>query len=265
MQKEYKTRNCPICLESFDYGDDKELETEENETMRTTSDESTAILSDAMKPDDSLRPSGLLSCTATSLILQPYGRNNSTLDKYGVPLRGADGKKIKILRCGHIFCEGCWKSWVHSGCGNPCNCPVCRQDVGKTVKNKHSSTRRSPRSTDDAADIHRMPHEGDDDHASIHSGDSASTLQGPYGDLNTSNDSVDDHFSESVNTRAASITLDMPLVGGGPSFLLSYAGILSSSSNANPARVETAIDGEDTPLLSNNNNENYTNISAIKQ
>ena len=107
-----------------------------------------------------------------------------------------------------------------------------------------------------------MPHEGDDDYASIHSSDSASTLQGPYGDLNTSNDSVDDHFSETINTRAASITLDMPLVGGGPSFLLSYAGILSSSSSASPVCVETSIDAEDTPLLLNNNNENYTNISG---
>ena len=54
------------------------------------------------------------------------------VDSYGIPLNGADRKKIKILRCGHIFCESCWKGWVHSGHGNPCICPVCRQDVGKS-------------------------------------------------------------------------------------------------------------------------------------
>lgn len=54
------------------------------------------------------------------------------VDEYGIPRRGADGKKIKLLRCGHIFCETCWRTFVHSGCSNPCNCPVCRQDVGKS-------------------------------------------------------------------------------------------------------------------------------------
>lgn len=254
LQKEFKTRSCPICLESFDYGESKEIDTTEHELMKTSSDESAAILSDARNPGDSLRSSGLISYTATTLILQSYGRSSSTVDKYGVPLRGADGKKIKILRCGHIFCENCWKGWVHSGCGNPCNCPVCRQDVGKAAKNKLAS-RRNPRSNEDSEVAHMISHDGDD-HASSQSSES------PYGDINNSNDTVDDHFTDDLNPRA-SIALDMPLVGGGASFLLSYAG-LASGSNANHIHIETEEDGENTPLLASNNSspiENYTTIS----
>eukprot|EP00536_Pseudo-nitzschia_multiseries_P004926 jgi/Psemu1/323669/estExt_fgenesh1_pg.C_870014 len=64
------------------------------------------------------------------------------VDSYGIPLNGADRKKIKFLRCGHIFCESCWASWAHSGHGNPCICPVCRQDVGKTSKSKQRKEQR---------------------------------------------------------------------------------------------------------------------------
>eukprot|EP00934_Nitzschia_sp_Nitz4_P003566 Nitzschia sp. Nitz4//scaffold63_size106090//90208//91593//NITZ4_004411-RA/size106090-processed-gene-0.134-mRNA-1//1//CDS//3329556038//3556//frame0 len=62
-------------------------------------------------------------------------------DSMGLPLHGGDGKKVKMLRCGHIFCEACWKGWVHSGQGNPCICPVCRQDIGKSRMKRR--TRRS--------------------------------------------------------------------------------------------------------------------------
>jgi hypothetical protein len=52
-------------------------------------------------------------------------------DSLDIPLRGNDSRPVKMLRCGHIFDETCWKAWVNSGYGNPCICPVCRQDVGK--------------------------------------------------------------------------------------------------------------------------------------
>lgn len=119
LQKEYQTRSCPICLESFDYGEDSMLE-EEN------TDEA------GRQNVDRERKTG----------------NNGGMkrvDSYGIPLNGLDRKKIKLLRCGHIFCESCWKQWVHSGQGNPCICPVCRQDVGKASKNKRRREQRSRR------------------------------------------------------------------------------------------------------------------------
>lgn len=54
---------------------------------------------------------------------------NKEFDSYGIPLRGSDGKPLKMLRCGHIFDTTCWSAWVHSGNGNPYCCPVCRQNV----------------------------------------------------------------------------------------------------------------------------------------
>ena len=58
------------------------------------------------------------------------------VDSYGIPVRGNDGRPLKMLRCGHIFDDSCWTTWVNSGFGNPCNCPVCRQDVGKPAPSR---------------------------------------------------------------------------------------------------------------------------------
>ncbi len=113
LQKDFNTSACPICLESFDFGEDLKMENKPADGHRT-------FLAGALR----------------------------RVDGYGIPVHGSDGKKIKLLRCGHIFCECCWKGWVHSGYGNPCICPVCRQDVGKTSKKRN---RRSGSSSQSAA------------------------------------------------------------------------------------------------------------------
>ncbi|GKY93735.1 hypothetical protein MPSEU_000340600 [Mayamaea pseudoterrestris] len=113
LQKEYHSRVCPICLECFDYGDS--LGKDGNEKALQDLD------------------SSVEECLKT-----PVTKNLKRVDSFGIPLKGADGKKIKLLRCGHLFCETCWSQWVHSGCGNPCNCPVCRQDVGRAPKKRRS-------------------------------------------------------------------------------------------------------------------------------
>jgi len=53
------------------------------------------------------------------------------VDSFGIPVNGTDGQPIKMLRCGHMFDASCWNAWVHSGQGDPFNCPVCRQNVSK--------------------------------------------------------------------------------------------------------------------------------------
>ena len=122
LQQDYRSRCCPICLENFDYGDDKPESSSLDETKSLNSLSTKA-------EEDSDRESLMESSRA--------------VDKFGIPIKGADGKRIKMLRCGHIFCETCFKQWVHSGCGNPCNCPVCRQDVGKNPSKRNSHRRSS--------------------------------------------------------------------------------------------------------------------------
>ena len=145
LQKEYHTRICPICLEFFDYGDMHPKDDQdyydydysphvEGKVLDSDSDSSACFPSPTKdKPAPALR----------------------RVDTFGIPLKGVDGKKIKLLRCGHLFCETCWFQWVHSGCGNPCNCPVCRQDVGRAPRKRRN---RDDTSSDDAS-AHAQPAE----------------------------------------------------------------------------------------------------------
>jgi hypothetical protein len=115
LQRTYGTRACPICLEALEAA-------EEIQDFDTIAEE-------GHYEEKERAETGLLDENVSDL---------KRVDSFGIPLRGADGKKIKLLRCGHIYCETCWKSWVHSGYGNPCNCPVCRQDVGKNPQKRSS-------------------------------------------------------------------------------------------------------------------------------
>eukprot|EP00531_Pseudo-nitzschia_arenysensis_P006754 CAMPEP_0116131236 /NCGR_PEP_ID=MMETSP0329-20121206/8901_1 /TAXON_ID=697910 /ORGANISM="Pseudo-nitzschia arenysensis, Strain B593" /LENGTH=836 /DNA_ID=CAMNT_0003625659 /DNA_START=144 /DNA_END=2654 /DNA_ORIENTATION=- len=124
-QKQFQTKSCPICLESFSGFDD------DDDRTQATNVESCGDASSSEKKPLCQRSSGGMV----------------RVDSYGIPLNGADDKKIKFLRCGHIFCESCWRNWVHSGYGNPCICPVCRQDVGKSSgkKKRRKEQRRAAR------------------------------------------------------------------------------------------------------------------------
>ena len=128
LQQEYRSRCCPICLENFDYGDDK----------RDSFDENTSYASASTRTEFEMEKE-------SSIDKESALESTRSVDQFGIPVKGADGKRIKMLRCGHIFCETCFKQWVHSGCGNPCNCPVCRQDVGK-CPSKRSSRKSGSRS-----------------------------------------------------------------------------------------------------------------------
>lgn len=127
LQQEFCTRCCPICLESFDYGCGHSDVNQERSSLRMEE-----IASHETEE---------VSATEKTLLFLPRSITwNVAVDDFGIPRRGADGKKLKMLRCGHIFCETCWKSWVHSSaCGSPCQCPVCRQDVGVSCRSRRSS------------------------------------------------------------------------------------------------------------------------------
>lgn len=135
LQKEFQTHACPICLESFDCGTDGGGCDDVSANVTTEEDSKNSTTNTTTTP----------STTTTGGLKR--------VDSYGIPLWGMDRRKIKMLRCGHIFCESCWKGWVHSGQGNPCICPVCRQDVGKTPKNGKRRNRRHNRATSDVTGI----------------------------------------------------------------------------------------------------------------
>lgn len=100
LQSQFHTKTCPICLEKFENFDK-------------------VILSSPSSPASTK---------------QENGEQMKRVDSFGIPLKGNDGRPVKMLRCGHIFDETCWKLWIDSGHGNPLICPVCRQDVGKPSK-----------------------------------------------------------------------------------------------------------------------------------
>ena len=52
------------------------------------------------------------------------------LENFASDSVGSDEQPIKLLRCGHVFDESCWSSWVSSGHGNVTKCPICQKDVG---------------------------------------------------------------------------------------------------------------------------------------
>jgi uncharacterized membrane protein YgcG len=129
LQRDFQTKSCPICLDSFDYGEDLFLEEDENNNTSAAAD---TVVVDGLE-EERKKPASSSS---------PFG-TMKRVDSYGIPLHGMDRRKIKLLRCGHIFCESCWKGWVHSGHGNPCICPICRQDVGKSAKHKRRGRRNN--------------------------------------------------------------------------------------------------------------------------
>ena len=122
LQKKYNTRSCPICLEPFDVSDSEEQGQVNDGNSSNSGPESSPLIKQNREAADELK--------------KPANSGMRRVDSYGIPLVGCDGRKIKMLRCGHIFCDTCWRTFAHSGCGNPCICPVCRQDVGKPPRKR---------------------------------------------------------------------------------------------------------------------------------
>lgn len=44
------------------------------------------------------------------ICLEDFVRDDRVSD--GIPSYGSDGRPVKMLRCGHIFCATCWRTWI---------------------------------------------------------------------------------------------------------------------------------------------------------
>lgn len=92
-----------------------------------------------------------------------------------VPFTGSDGLPLKLLRCGHVFDESCWKSWVNSGQGNPLKCPICRQDVGGKCRDSGSDSNNIHNGDQGQATERTLLFQADNLYGSTHSGPHFST------------------------------------------------------------------------------------------
>ena len=101
LSQNYHTKLCPICLEVYDGAPWDET----GEASYGCKNKNSWQSSSAMKQ----------------------------VDSHGIPTWGNDGRPLK-----DVFDGSCWTTWENSGFGNPCNCPVCRQDVGKSAPSRKS-------------------------------------------------------------------------------------------------------------------------------
>jgi len=145
LQKEYHINVCPICLEEFPRPTTPLLKPDPTKS------------NDKLSPPPSEKPYDLKS--EESVIAEV----------------GSDGQPIKLLRCGHVFCECCWKCWVNSGQGNPCMCPVCRRDVGRKLSQRNIASSVQDTTRTSQNDVHSTDNNNNDTTGTTTSNDNITT------------------------------------------------------------------------------------------
>jgi len=114
LQGKYKSTSCPICFEPF---------------QRTSNNGDATTCTDENSTDEQTVP-----------LTDDDNNTSSTSD-----LIGSDGLPLRLLRCGHVFDETCYQTWVSTGQGDVRVCPICKEDISAggdtTTRNDDSSTR----------------------------------------------------------------------------------------------------------------------------
>jgi len=121
LQGQYQAKSCPICLEPFP------------DTAQCK----------IIKQSDSAEAPDLQESEALT-----QGDKHSSSE--GNELRlGSDGLPVKLLICGHVFDETCWRQWVRNGQGEVHKCPICKADVSgrKSPADENENRNRSEVST----------------------------------------------------------------------------------------------------------------------
>ena len=281
MQKDYRTRSCPICLETFDYGSEWHSGLNANDSFVDLCDLTEADATGNEKPNDESTGASRWCCRPRSTLSSDVSKPNrdassasaswpiKRVDSFGIPLKGADGQPIKLLRCGHVFCVTCWKAWVHSGCGNPCNCPVCRQDVGRSIPKKQNNGGHCARQQRSLPNTDRTRatanHHGDESEPLVVESEPSEAVQGASHDvLRTGSSpqtaepstSIVSYHSTATTEPETSLREHAEIVQTGTSSLLSWyswggLGGNGSSTSSPPATLGRTSHTESAPLLGN--------------
>lgn len=128
LQGQYRCTSCPICFEPF---------------QNTLTDDNTSSTNDTSHDGANDESESMI--------------NNQESGE----MKGSDGLPLRLLRCGHVFDESCYQTWVSTGQGDVTKCPICKEDIGGTTPtNDNDSTRsvdsdNSTSSTSSSSSLHR--------------------------------------------------------------------------------------------------------------
>ena len=165
LQGQYQCTSCPICLEDFQ-GVTSNDNMEQKNVAPNKNDNSTSEMVKEDNTDKEEEEEGeedtadvdttvpLISKPTSSSTSSSQVTTNKTTTTRFVPTHGSDGLPLKLLRCGHVFDETCWKEYVTTGHGDIRVCPICKQDIGAPTNTSTSiTTTDNPESTPGGQDL----------------------------------------------------------------------------------------------------------------
>jgi len=95
--------------------------------------------------ENALALQGRYTCTSCPICFEDFRLpENSSESEPMLQQRiiGSDGLPIRLLRCGHVFDETCYQTWISSGQGDVTVCPICKQDVAASPSQQSSTLHR---------------------------------------------------------------------------------------------------------------------------
>ena len=237
LQREFKTKSCPICLENFDDGPD--IEGDPSSELSLENEYKQDQYAEELDGETGCQ----CCCTKKAKMKQnvegkeePKKSGMRRVDSYGIPLMGADHHNVKMLRCGHIFCDSCWKEWVHSGQGNPCICPVCRQDVGKSSKRRRRRQQQQQQQEAAQAEAAAAAEETNSDRTPLMNNTSTRLSSGGVGTYDSMSSSIDEETEYGSTSRSSLFPSQQQTLSEGPG--------RASLSESNSARSRNSNSGE---------------------